>query len=67
MSGTQCLNLNITVPDTIVGTDKKVPVMVFIHGGGYIMGANYWPQNDPSRLVGFAGELGREVIVVGIK
>ena len=59
--------MNITVPDTIVGTDKKIPVMFFIHGGGYIMGANYWPQNDPSRLVRLAGEMGREVVVVEIK
>jgi carboxylesterase type B len=67
MSGTECLNLNITVPEAVVQTDKKVPVMVFIHGGGFIMGANYWPQNDPGRLVSLVAEIGMEVVIVGIK
>jgi carboxylesterase type B len=64
MSGTQCLNLNITVPN-IEG--KGLPVMVFVHGGGYMMGGNHWPQYDPSRLVGVAIEAGMPVIAVNIK
>jgi carboxylesterase type B len=65
MSGTECLNLNITVPD--IKSDKALPVMVFIHGGGFIMGANYWPQYDPSRLVKLSSGIGMPVIAVNIK
>jgi carboxylesterase type B len=64
MSGTECLNLNITVPDT---ERKGLPVMVFVHGGGYVMGGNHWPQYDPSRLVKMSDELDMPVIVVNIK
>lgn len=65
MSGTECLNLNITVPD--IEHAQKLPVMVWIHGGGFVMGANYWPQYDPSRLVKISVEAGMPVIVVSIK
>ncbi|KAH7393872.1 putative carboxylesterase [Phaeosphaeria sp. MPI-PUGE-AT-0046c] len=64
MSGTECLNLNITVPD--IENAERLPVMVWIHGGGFIMGANYWAQYDPSRLVKMSVELGMPVVVVGI-
>ncbi|KAF1950331.1 para-nitrobenzyl esterase [Byssothecium circinans] len=68
MSGTECLNLNITVPkiDTSTAGNEKLPVMVFIHGGGFIMGSNYWPHYDPSQLVKFSVELGMPVIAVNI-
>jgi carboxylesterase type B len=65
MSGTECLNLNITVPN--IAPNELLPVMVFIHGGGFIIGANYWPQYDASRLVKAAEEAGMPVIVVNIK
>lgn len=65
MSGTECLNLNITLPD--VNDGEKLPVMVFIHGGGFIMGANYWPQYDPARLVRMSMEVGMPVVIVEIK
>jgi carboxylesterase type B len=67
MSGTECLNLNITVPDIKVEIEKRLPVMVFVHGGGYIMGANYWPQYDLSLLVKMSVEMGVPVIGVNIK
>lgn len=65
MSGTECLNLNITIPST--KSDKALPVMVFIHGGGFIMGSNHWPQYDPSRLVKLSIELGTPIIGINIK
>lgn len=65
MSGTECLNLNITVPD--VESVEKLPVMVWIHGGGFVMGANYWPQCDPSQLVRMSVEVDMPVVVVSIK
>jgi carboxylesterase type B len=67
MSGIECLNLNITVPDIEIKSGRKLPVMVFIHGGGFIMGANYWPQYDPSRLVKLSAKIGLPVMVVSIK
>jgi carboxylesterase type B len=68
MSGTECLNLNITVPYSIeTETERKFPVMVFIHGGGFIMGSNSAPYFDPSRLVALSVQLGTPVIVVSIK
>lgn len=37
--GEDCLNLNVWAPATRSG--KSWPVMVWIHGGGYVLGANY--------------------------
>jgi carboxylesterase type B len=65
MSGTDCLNLNVVVPD--IHTSRKLPVMAYMHGGGYIMGANWWPQKDPARLVSLSVETGLPVIVVNFK
>jgi carboxylesterase type B len=65
MSGTECLNLNITVPSKKLV--KLIPVLVFIHGGGLVMGANYWPHYDSRRLVELACEAGMPVVVVGMK
>jgi carboxylesterase type B len=68
MSGTECLNLNITVPCFIEReTTRKLPVMVFIHGGGFIMGSNSAPYFDPSRLVALSVEFETPLIVVSIK
>jgi carboxylesterase type B len=67
MSGTSCLNLNITVPDTLQPSSKALPVMVFIHGGGFIMGSNYWPQYDLGRLVKLSVELEMPIIAINIK
>ena len=64
MSGTECLNLNITVPTT---DEKELPVMAFIHGGGFIMGGNWWPQYDPKRLVKLSVDDQTPVIVVKLK
>jgi carboxylesterase type B len=64
-SGTDCLNLNVIVPD--LDFERPLPVMVHIHGGGYFMGGNWWPQKDPTRLVALSVELGLPVIVVSMK
>ncbi|CAG5147345.1 uncharacterized protein ALTATR162_LOCUS2023 [Alternaria atra] len=66
MSSTECLNLNITVPFLASVADTVFPVMVFIHGGGFIMGANSWPQYDPARLVRMSADLGSPLIVVNV-
>ncbi|KAK5192072.1 hypothetical protein LTR47_003529 [Exophiala xenobiotica] len=66
-SDLECLNLNITVPKTTGNsTGKKLPVFVWIHGGGFILGANSWPHYDHAKLVKLASERGVPVIGVGI-
>jgi carboxylesterase type B len=60
------LNLNITVP---VGTSalKKLPVFIFIHGGGFWIGGNSWPQYDLAKLVQLSIDLGQPIIGINIK
>lgn len=34
-----CLTLNIMSPDGVAGTNASLPVMVWIYGGGFTVGA----------------------------
>ncbi|WP_061777484.1 carboxylesterase family protein [Levilactobacillus senmaizukei] len=43
-----CLNLNIWTPDNLT---EKLPVVVYIHGGGWTYGANSQDTSDLSGLV----------------
>lgn len=64
------LNLNITVPFTqkeLPALDRKLPVFVFIHGGGFSIGSNSWPQYDQARIIKLSADLNLPVIGVGIK
>lgn len=61
------LNLNITVPPA--SAQKPAggwPVLVFIHGGGLFIGANWWPQYDLKRLVRLGAERGVPFIGVNV-
>ncbi|KAK3381026.1 Alpha/Beta hydrolase protein [Podospora didyma] len=63
------LNLNITIPgraNTIVTQRNLLPVLVFIHGGGFGIGGNWWPQYDFARLVKLSSDLGKPMIGVNI-
>ncbi|KAH7061621.1 Alpha/Beta hydrolase protein [Paraphoma chrysanthemicola] len=63
------LNLNITVPLTSGGkidTAAKLPVYVFIHGGGFAVGSSWYPHYDPAALVKLSAELGKPIIGVTI-
>ncbi|KIW10037.1 hypothetical protein PV08_11813 [Exophiala spinifera] len=62
-SDLECLNLNITVPKT---TQKKIPVFVWMHGGGFLLGGNSWPHYDHAKIVKLANENGVPVIGIGI-
>ncbi|KAJ9132448.1 Carboxylic ester hydrolase [Pleurostoma richardsiae] len=67
-SGLHALNLNITVPKSngTLPPAGKLPVFVWIHGGGFVSGANSWPQYDMTRLVRFSAESKTPIIGVCI-
>lgn len=64
MSGTDCLNINIVAPKEI---SSPLPVFVFVHGGGFSIGSNAWPQYDPTRLIEMSIEKGTPVVGINIK
>jgi para-nitrobenzyl esterase len=43
-----CLTLNVVAPES--GHDEPLPVMVFVHGGGYILGSSAVPLYDGAAL-----------------
>ncbi|XP_014558628.1 hypothetical protein COCVIDRAFT_14301 [Bipolaris victoriae FI3] len=51
-SDTECLNLSVTIPNDGARAGKKLPVFVFIHGGGLAFGSGTWPQYDQAKIVG---------------
>jgi acetyl esterase/lipase len=64
------LNLNITVPtnkDGIIDPNAKLPVYVFIHGGGFAVGSNWYPHYNPARIVKMSVEKGKPIIGITIK
>ncbi|OBH98119.1 carboxylesterase/lipase family protein [Mycobacterium sp. E2733] len=46
--GEDCLTLNVVTPET--PAEGPLPVMVFIHGGGYILGSSATPLYDGAAL-----------------
>jgi carboxylesterase type B len=70
MSELDGLNLNITVPlvsGKLPSPDTRLPVFVFVHGGGFGLGSNAWPHYDQARFVRQSVEMELPVIGVGIK
>lgn len=65
-SSTKCLNLNITTPRG-ASAGSNLPVIVFVHGGGFAIGSNSWPQYDFRRIVALSISEGLPVIGVNIK
>ncbi|KAM5342219.1 hypothetical protein ACJ41O_015250 [Fusarium nematophilum] len=63
-----CLNLTITAPAALLepGCAKKVPVMVYVHGGGLAVGAHYGGPHDMTRMATQACEDSRPIIIVSI-
>ncbi|GJJ69342.1 hypothetical protein EMPS_01688 [Entomortierella parvispora] len=60
-----CLNLNIFVPlEALQETSGPVPVMAFIHGGGFAQGHNGATLYDASNFVSHSAQLNQPVIVV---
>lgn len=46
---------------------NNLPVLVFIHGGGFVTGSANWPQWELDRLVGLSVEDGKPIVAVGVK
>jgi carboxylesterase type B len=67
-SETLGLNLIITIPESPRQPTHRgnLPVLVFLHGGGFAIGSNWWPQYDFSRLVKLASRKGQPVIGVNV-
>ncbi|GJJ78587.1 hypothetical protein EMPS_10946 [Entomortierella parvispora] len=62
-----CLNLNIFAPlDHLSKANALIPVMVWIHGGGFVHGSNALPLYDGSNFVAHSIRIGRPVILVTI-
>lgn len=57
------LNLNVTVPADIP-SGKKLPVFVFIHGGGFFIGGSTWPQYDQARFVQLSIDLANRSLLL---
>jgi carboxylesterase type B len=64
MSDTEGLNLNITVPKE---HGENLPMLVYIHGGGFIFGSGSYPHYDQSKLVELSVVMGQPIIAVNIK
>jgi len=62
-SDTEGLNLNITIPEGTSDHDK-LPVFLFIHGGGFMVGSATWPQYDMSKFVQLGKSKGVPCIAV---
>lgn len=69
-SDTEGLNLNITVPlgkDGSIDSNAKYPVYVFVHGGGFAVGSNWYPHYNAAPLVKLSVEMGKPIIGITIK
>ncbi|CAO2656511.1 Nn.00g053140.m01.CDS01 [Neocucurbitaria sp. VM-36] len=63
------LNLNITVPvgqNGSIDAGARLPVYVFIHGGGFNVGSSWYPHYNPTSIVKLSAEKGKPMIGVTI-
>ncbi|KAH9892085.1 alpha/beta-hydrolase [Xylariomycetidae sp. FL2044] len=62
-----CLHLRIARP-VGTGTQDKLPVVVWLHGGGVVKGSAYDPHYDPDKLVAFSASpsINKPVIYVAL-
>ncbi|RKF63726.1 Carboxylesterase patB [Erysiphe neolycopersici] len=60
-----CLHLDVIVPEDIFNNNKSAPVLVWIHGGGYVSGDKTSAVN-PNKLLAKAEENGESMIFVAI-
>jgi carboxylesterase type B len=69
LSDTECLNLNVSAPGADVRgkVGSSLPVLVFIHGGGFVTGSASWPQWDLARIVELSVSCGKPIVAVAMK
>ncbi|KAL4905224.1 Alpha/Beta hydrolase protein [Aspergillus multicolor] len=67
-SDTDGLNLNISVPVVHAADtrDNLLPVLVFIHGGGFAIGSNWHPQYNQEASVRLSVRIGHPVAAVNL-
>src|SRR2546430_11669774 len=58
-----CLMLNVWTPANVA--KKKLPVMVWIHGGGFVAGATAGPREDGAAVAGKGAVVGLVDYAVG--
>ncbi|KAF9960536.1 hypothetical protein BGZ70_008574 [Mortierella alpina] len=66
MSEHDCLSLNIFMPTSALDSSEKLPVLVWIYGGGFKIGSITAPLYDCTELVASSIELKKPMIVVAI-
>ncbi|RBQ72556.1 hypothetical protein FVER14953_13281 [Fusarium verticillioides] len=67
MSDLEGLTLDITVPEAALNeSDAKLPVLVFVHGGAYIIGDSGAPHYDMAAIVAYSQSIGKPIIGVSI-
>lgn len=67
----ECLNINITAPRVALSGETKVPILVYIHGGAFVVGASSIQVAgreifDPTNLVRSSISFGTPIIVATI-
>lgn len=60
-----CLNLRIARPSG-TSADSRLPVVVWLHGGGVVKGSAYDVHFEPDRLINLSRELGEPIIYVAL-
>ncbi|KAF6800343.1 carboxylesterase [Colletotrichum sojae] len=63
--GTECLHLDLAAPFGALES-PSLPVLVFIHGGGFVTGSNWWPHYDMKRIVHLSAARGKPIIAINI-
>jgi carboxylesterase type B len=60
------LNLNITVQANVT-SEQKLLIFVFLHGGGFFIGGNSWPQYDMAEFAQLSVEQNEPIIAINIQ
>lgn len=67
-SATEGLTLNISLPASLnIDKDAGLPVMVFVHGGGFANGSANHPHYDLARIIELSVKEGSPIIAIGLK
>lgn len=61
-----CLNLRISRPSGTTPS-SKLPVVVWVHGGGVVKGSAYDPHFEPDKLLSLSQSIGKPIIYVAIQ